>query len=149
MAALDHAAELDKPRRRRNVSGARSAAWHLIRRYPLGAIGALIILLFVALAVFAGVITSFRSAGTTNSKAALAGRPAASTCWAPISWGATCIARIVYGARISLMVSASVPQRWGASGWRDHRTFLRVSMAAGSISSRSASSTSCSRCRCW
>ena len=101
MAALDHAAELDKAAA--NVSGARSAAWHLIRRYPLGAVGALIVLLFVALAVFAGVITSFDPL-TTNSKAALA-PPGGVHLLGADFMGRDMFARIVYGARISLMVS--------------------------------------------
>lgn len=101
MAALDHAAELDKAGA--NVSGARSAAWHLIRRYPLGAVGALIVLLFVALAVFAGVITSFDPL-TTNSKAALA-PPGGVHLLGADFMGRDMFARIVYGARISLMVS--------------------------------------------
>ena len=101
MAALDHAAELDKAGA--NVSGARSAAWHLIRRYPLGAVGALIVLLFVALAVFAGVITSFDPL-TTNSKAALA-PPGGEHLLGADFMGRDMFARIVYGARISLMVS--------------------------------------------
>lgn len=101
MAALDHAAELDKAGA--NVSGARSAAWHLIRRYPLGAVGALIVLLFVALAVFAGAITSFDPL-TTNSKAALA-PPGGEHLLGADFMGRDMFARIVYGARISLMVS--------------------------------------------
>jgi peptide/nickel transport system permease protein len=143
MAALDHAAELDKAGA--NVSGARSAAWHLIRRYPLGAVGALIVLLFVALAVFAGVITSFDPL-TTNSKAALA-PPGGEHLLGADFMGRDMFARIVYGARISLMVSVGATALGCLGG-----VIIGLSsgfMAAGSISSRSASSTSCSRCRCW
>lgn len=101
MAVLDHAAELDKAGA--NVSGTRSAALHLIRRYPLGAVGALIVILFVAVAVFAGMITSFDPL-TTNSKAALA-RPGGEHLLGADFMGRDMFARIVYGARISLMVS--------------------------------------------
>ena len=101
MAALDHAAELDKAGA--NISGARSAALHLVRRYPLGAVGALIVFLFVALAVFAGVITSFDPL-TTNSRAALA-PPSGVHLLGADFMGRDMFARIVYGARISLMVS--------------------------------------------
>jgi peptide/nickel transport system permease protein len=101
MAALDHAAELDKAGA--NISGTRSAALHLVRRYPLGAVGALIVFLFVALAVLAGVITSFDPL-TTNSKAALA-PPGGVHLLGADFMGRDMFARIVYGARISLMVS--------------------------------------------
>ncbi len=101
MAALDHAAELDKAGA--NITGARSAALHLVRRYPLGAVGALIVFLFVALAVFAGVITTFDPL-TTNSKAALA-PPGGVHLLGADFMGRDMFARIVYGARISLMVS--------------------------------------------
>jgi peptide/nickel transport system permease protein len=101
MVALDHTAELEKAGA--NVSGKLSAALHLIRRYPLGAVGALIILFFVAVAVFAGVITTFDPL-TTNSKAALA-RPSAEHLLGADFMGRDMFARIVYGARTSLMVS--------------------------------------------
>ena len=101
MAALDPAAELDTAGA--NITGARSAPLHLVRRYPLGAVGALIVFLFVALAVFAGVITSFDPL-TTNSKAALA-PPGGVHLLGADFMGRDMFARIVYGARISLMVS--------------------------------------------
>ena len=101
MVSIDHAAELN--RAGANVSGASGTALHLIRRYPLGAIGALIVILFVAMAIFAGVITSFDPL-TTNSKAALA-RPGGEHLLGADFMGRDLFARIVYGARISLMVS--------------------------------------------
>ena len=101
MAALDHAAELDKAGA--NITGARSAALHLVRRYPLGAVGALIVFLVVALPGFAGVITTFDPL-TTNSKAALA-PPGGVHLLGADFMGRDMFARIVYGARISLMVS--------------------------------------------
>lgn len=101
MAAIDHAAELDKAGA--NVSGAGGAALHLIRRYPLGAIGAVIVIVFVAMAIFAGAITSFDPL-TTNAKLSLA-RPGGEHLLGADVMGRDMFARIVYGARISLMVS--------------------------------------------
>jgi hypothetical protein len=43
----------------------------LVRRYPLGAVGALIVVLFVTTAVFADALTTF-DPFTTNARASLA-----------------------------------------------------------------------------
>jgi peptide/nickel transport system permease protein len=101
MAALDHAAELDKAGA--NVSGRLGSLLFLARRYPLGAIGAVIMLLFLATALFAGAITSF-DPFTTDSKASLAPPGGAHLLGADFM-GRDVYARIVYGARISLAVA--------------------------------------------
>jgi peptide/nickel transport system permease protein len=101
MAALDHAAELDKAGA--NVGSRLGALAFLARRYPLGAIGAVIVLLFVATAIFAGAITSF-DPFTTNASDSLA-RPGGVHVLGADFMGRDVYARIVYGARISLAVA--------------------------------------------
>jgi peptide/nickel transport system permease protein len=101
LAALDHAAELDKAGA--NVSGRLSSAMFLARRYPLGAIGAIIVLLFLLTAIFAGAITSF-DPFSTNARDSLA-RPGGAHLLGADFMGRDVWARIVYGARISLAVA--------------------------------------------
>src|SRR5262245_16455832 len=74
-----------------------------MRRYPLGAIGALIMVLFVATAFFADAITTY-DPFTTNARASLA-PPGDRHLLGADFMGRDVFSRIVYGARISLMVS--------------------------------------------
>ena len=101
MAAIDHAAALDKAGA--NVRGWGGSAAFLARRFPLGAIGALIMVLFVATALFAGAITSF-DPFSTDAGASLA-RPGGEHVLGADFMGRDVFARIVYGARISLVVA--------------------------------------------
>src|SRR5581483_5691674 len=74
----------------------------LLRRYPLGAAGAVIMALFVFAAIFAGAITQWDPL-STNAALSLA-RPSA-THWLGADFlGRDVYSRIVYGARISLIV---------------------------------------------
>ena len=100
MAVIDHNAELS--RAGANVHGWASALVFFMRRYPLGAIGALIMILFVATALFADAITTF-DPFTTNARASLA-RPGGEHVLGADFMGRDVFARIVYGARISLAV---------------------------------------------
>jgi peptide/nickel transport system permease protein len=101
MSAIEHAAELD--RAGANVSGRFSALLFLARRHPLGAIGAVIMIVFIVTAIFAGAITSFDPL-TTNSKSSLAPPGGAHLLGADFM-GRDVYARIIYGARISLAVA--------------------------------------------
>ncbi len=101
MTVLDHAAQLDKAGA--NVSGRLGVLLFLARRYPLGTIGAAIIVLFILTALFAGAITSFDPLAI-NSKASLAAPGEAHMLGADFM-GRDLFARIVYGARISLIVA--------------------------------------------
>jgi len=101
MAALDHAAELEKAGA--NVSGRLSTLLFLARRYPLGAIGAVIVLLFLFTACFAGTIAGF-DPFTINARDSLA-RPGGEHLLGADFMGRDVFARIVYGARISLAVA--------------------------------------------
>ena len=57
MATVDHEAELSKAGA--NVQGRLGSFLYWCRSYPLGAIGALIVVIFVLMAIFADFITGF------------------------------------------------------------------------------------------
>ena len=86
-----------------NVRSRWGAVRFFVRRYPLGAIGAVIMAVFVLAAIFAPLITVYDPL-TTNAAASLA-KPSA-THWLGCDFmGRDVYSRIVYGARISLAVS--------------------------------------------
>ena len=101
MAVIDHDAELR--RAGAHVRGYGGALLHFVRRYPLGAIGALIMLLFIATAIFANEITSYDPT-STNPRVSLAPPGEQHTLGADFM-GRDVFSRIVYGARISLAVA--------------------------------------------
>jgi peptide/nickel transport system permease protein len=76
---------------------------HVAKRYPLGAIGALIMIVFICTALFAGAIAGF-DPYTTDARASLAPPGGAHALGADFM-GRDVLARIVYGSRISLAVS--------------------------------------------
>lgn len=96
----DYSAEL--ARAGANTAGFWAVARHLARRYPLGAIGALIMTVFVLAAIFADVLTA-QDPFSTNARLALA-HPSAGHWFGADSMGRDVFARILYGARISLAV---------------------------------------------
>jgi peptide/nickel transport system permease protein len=100
MASVDYKAELD--RAGAGVSGFWGNMAHLARRYPLGAAGAIIVLLFVLVALFAGFLTSYDPT-TTNPRSSLSApnelHPLGADFMGRDMWS-----RILYGARISLAV---------------------------------------------
>jgi peptide/nickel transport system permease protein len=100
MAVIDHAAALD--RAGANVTGWWSRIRFFARRYPLGAVGAVIVAVFVLTAIFAGWIAP-TDPTTTNSKASLA-RPGGAYLLGADFMGRDMFSRIVHGARISLAV---------------------------------------------
>ena len=100
MAIIDHEAELEKAGA--NVSGRFSSLMYFIRSYPLGAVGALIVLIFVLTAIFADFITAFDPT-TTNAASSLA-KPGGDHALGADFMGRDMWSRIVYGARISLIV---------------------------------------------
>ena len=80
-----------------------SNALYYARRYPLGVIGALIMILFVLTAIFAGVVAPMDPL-TTNAKASLA--PPSPTYWIGADMmGRDMLSRMIHGARISLAVA--------------------------------------------
>ncbi|HXE03798.1 MAG TPA: ABC transporter permease, partial [Methyloceanibacter sp.] len=100
MHSIDYDAELAK-------AGARARGfWSIfalfLRRYPLGAIGAAIMIVFVLAAIFADFITLYDPL-STNAKLSLAA-PGEGHWLGDDFMGRDVYSRIVYGARISLAV---------------------------------------------
>ncbi len=112
MAVIDHDAALAKAGA--NVSGFWSQAGFLARRYPLGAVGAVLVLLFVLTALFANVIAPHDPL-STNSRASLA-VPGATYFLGADFMGRDMFSRIVYGARISLAVAVGATLLGGILG---------------------------------
>jgi peptide/nickel transport system permease protein len=103
MSTIDHVVELAKsdalPARRGG------AIRFLLRHYPLGAIGAAIMGLFVVVAVFAPFITAYDPL-STDARLSLA--PPSASHWLGTDFmGRDVYSRLVYGARISLLVGCS------------------------------------------
>ncbi|WP_422010073.1 ABC transporter permease [Reyranella sp.] len=112
MAVIDHDAALAKAGA--NVTGFWSQAGFLARRYPLGAVGAILVLLFVVTALFANVIAPHDPL-STNSRASLAAP--GGTYWLGADFmGRDMFSRIVYGARISLAVAVGATLLGGILG---------------------------------
>jgi len=102
MAVVNHEAEL--ARAGANVTGWLSRIIFFTRRYPLGAVGAAIVGLFIFTAVFADIIAPVDPTAT-NAKYSLA--PPSSLFWLGADFmGRDMYSRIVHGARISLAVGA-------------------------------------------
>ena len=85
-----------------NVSGRWGAARFLARRYPLGAIGAAIMLVFVLAALFAELITVYDPLATDATLRLAA--PSAAHWMGADNFGRDVYTRIAHGARISLAV---------------------------------------------
>jgi peptide/nickel transport system permease protein len=100
MAVIDHQAELN--RAGANVRGRLGGLLFFIRRYPLGAIGGLIMIAFLATAIFAPMLATYDPL-STNARASLAPPGGAHALGADFM-GRDVLARIIYGARISLAV---------------------------------------------
>lgn len=100
MQSTDYDGELAKAGA--NVKGRWDELRFLVRRYPLGAIGAAIMAVFVFAALFAEFITLY-SPLATNAAYSLA-PPSAAHWMGADNFGRDVYSRIVYGARISLAV---------------------------------------------
>ena len=85
-----------------NVTGRWSELRFLARRYPLGAIGAAIMAVFVFAALFAGQITAYSPLATDAAHSLAA--PSAAHWMGADNFGRDVYSRIAYGARISLAV---------------------------------------------
>jgi peptide/nickel transport system permease protein len=85
-----------------SATGLWANAVFLVRRYPLGAVGAAIMLVFVLAAIFADAIVAL-DPYSTNASASLA-RPGSGHPLGADFMGRDIYSRIVYGARISLAV---------------------------------------------
>lgn len=112
MALVNHDAEL--ARAGAHVTSKRGQMLYLARRYPLGAVGAIIVLVFVLTAVFANFIAPLDPTAT-NARASLA-RPGAGYWLGADFMGRDMFSRIVHGARISLAVGAGATLLGGVLG---------------------------------
>jgi peptide/nickel transport system permease protein len=122
MTVINHEAAL--ARAGANVTGWWSRVLFFARRYPLGAVGAVIVLLFLFTATFAGWIASFDPTAT-NSKFSLA-KPGGTFLLGADFMGRDMYSRIVYGARVSLAVGAGAMGLGGVIG-------IAVGLASGYI----------------
>ena len=112
MAIINHDAELE--RAGANVSSRWGQVWFLVRRYPLGGVGAMLVLVFILTAVFADFIAPLDPTAT-NSRASLAAPGA--TYWLGADFmGRDMFSRIVHGARISLAVGLGATLLGGLLG---------------------------------
>jgi peptide/nickel transport system permease protein len=112
VSTIDYRAELAKAGA--NVDSRWSAIRFFVRRYPLGAIGAAIMGLFVFAAIFAPLITVYDPL-STNAALSLA-RPSAAHWLGCDFMGRDVYSRIVYGARISLAVGIGSTMLGGGIG---------------------------------
>ena len=103
MTDIDHKAELT--RAGAFVEGWWGSIFFFIRRYPLGTAGAVIMMVFVLSAVFANFIAPLDPL-QTNASASLAAPNHAYILGAD-KMGRDMFSRIVYGARVSLIVAVS------------------------------------------
>jgi peptide/nickel transport system permease protein len=100
MATADHQAELT--RAGANINSSWSRFTYYARRYPLGAAGAIIVIAFVVIAIFAPFFATLDPT-STNARTSLA-PPGGQHFLGADFMGRDMWSRIVYGARISLMV---------------------------------------------
>ncbi len=109
---VDHEAELT--RAGANVQGKWDAVVHFCRRYPLGAIGAVIVVLFFLCAVFADVISPHDPLTTSSESSLMA--PGAKHVIGADMMGRDVLSRIIHGARISLAVGVASTLLGGSIG---------------------------------
>ena len=112
MTTIDHDAEL--ARAGANITGWGGQLAFLARRYPLGAVGAIIVLVFVFTAIFANFIAPMDPTAT-DAKASLA-PPGGKFLLGADFMGRDMFSRIVHGARISLAVGVGATLAGGLLG---------------------------------
>lgn len=100
MSEVNQQAELIKAGA--HVSGRWSAFLHLCRRYPLGAVGAVIVAVFLLCAIFADVLAPHDPLQTNSSLSLQA--PTGDHVMGADVMGRDMMSRIIHGARISLAV---------------------------------------------
>ena len=122
MTVINHDAAL--ARAGANITGWGSRILFFTRRYPLGAVGALIVLIFVLTAVFAGFIAPMDPT-STNARASLA-KPGGANILGADFMGRDMFSRIVHGARISLAVGVGAMSLGGILG-------ISIGLASGYI----------------
>ena len=112
MTNIDYQAELR--RAGAHVEGRWDAVIHFVRRYPLGAMGAAIVIVFVLCAVFADFIAPHDPLLTNAATSLMA--PNAEYKMGADMMGRDVLSRIIYGAQISLTVAVSSTLLGGVIG---------------------------------
>src|ERR1700745_1907521 len=100
MAILDFDAEL--VRAGAHAHGRLGRLRHLARRYPLGAAGGAIMVVFVSAAAFADLLTAYDPLSTNAAESLCA--PSRAHWLGCDNFGPDMLARIIFGARIPLAV---------------------------------------------
>jgi peptide/nickel transport system permease protein len=109
---IDHKAELT--RAGAFVEGWWGSLFFFMRRYPLGTAGAVLMIVFVVAALFANVISPLDPL-LTNAASSLQA-PNSTYLFGADNMGRDVLSRIIYGARVSLIVSVSSTVLGGAIG---------------------------------
>jgi peptide/nickel transport system permease protein len=109
---IDHKAELT--RAGAFVEGWWGSLFFFMRRYPLGTAGAILMIVFVVAALFANVISPLDPL-LTNAASSLQA-PDSTYLLGADNMGRDVLSRIIYGARVSLIVSVSSTLLGGAIG---------------------------------
>lgn len=109
---IDYKSELD--RAGANVTGFWSKCVYLIRRFPLGSIGAVIVVIFLGAAIFAEVVAPYDPL-QTEASSSLA-RPGAQHMLGADVMGRDVYSRIIHGSRISLAVGIASTLLGGGLG---------------------------------
>lgn len=112
MAVIDQQAELE--RAGANIESRWDAVFHFARNYPLAVCGIAIVVMFVLVAVFADFITAHDPISTHASRSLAA--PSAVNIMGADMMGRDMFSRIVYGARISLIVGVASTMLGGFIG---------------------------------
>ncbi len=112
MTAIDHQAELE--RAGANIESRWDAVLHFARNYPLAVCGIAIVVVFVFAALFAEIIASHDPISTHASRSLSA--PTMENILGADMMGRDMFARIVYGARISLVVGVASTMLGGFIG---------------------------------
>jgi peptide/nickel transport system permease protein len=96
---IDRAADLPVASRRREWA---AAVWDFVRRRPLGAVGAVIVLLMLLVALFATVLAPYDPLAVDF--AAMLAKPSAQHWLGTDAFGRDVLARLIYGSRTALVV---------------------------------------------
>lgn len=87
--------------------------WNLVRKQPLGAAGALIVIIMCAAAIFANVVTPYNP--VANNLASMLQPPDASHWMGTDEFGRDILTRVIYGARTALFIGLTAAV-FGATG---------------------------------
>ena len=99
--AVDHGIDLETPDRA-GSRGVAAALWQFTRRNPLGAAGAIVVLVMIVMAIFADVIAPYDP--VANAFDRLSQPPSLENWFGTDQFGRDVLSRLIYGARTALLV---------------------------------------------